>query len=263
MAKLAKTIELLREKGAGYVLKRALSKIKGERMPELDRIQQLFSDKSGLEIGGASPMFWDEGFAPLYKVIKGLDGCNFSNSTIWEGTIESGKTYNYHEDKKGTQFISEATNLSQIPDSKYDFVISSNCLEHVANPLKAIEEWIRVVKKGGLLFVALPNKEHNFDHKRSVTQFSHLLSDYQNNMGEDDLTHLEEILELHDLKMDKPAGNLEQFKERSLNNFENRALHQHVYDVALLKEIFSHFDLEILQTNKGLDHIILGRKVKL
>lgn len=261
MAGLAKTLELLNEKGIGYVLKRAFSKLKGEQLPNLEQVQQLFADKSGLEIGGPSPMFRNEGFAPLYKVIKSLDGCNFSNSTIWEGTIESGETYTYYQNKTGTQYISEASDLSQIPNSKYDFVISSNCLEHVANPLKAIEEWVRVTKKGGLLFVALPNQEHNFDHKRTVTPFSHLLSDYQNNMGEDDLTHLEEILELHDLKMDKPAGNLEQFRERSLNNFENRALHHHVYDVALLKEIFSHFNLEILQTNKGLDHIILGRKV--
>ncbi len=261
MAGLTKTLELLNEKGLGYVLKRALSKIKGTRIPNLEHIQQLFADKSGLEIGGPSPMFKNEGFAPLYKVIKSLDGCNFSNSTIWEGTIESGETYNYYQDKTGMQYISEATDLVQIPDSKYDFVISSNCLEHVANPLKAIEEWIRVIKKDGLLFVALPNQEHNFDHKRSVTQFSHLLSDYQNSMGEDDLTHLEEILELHDLKMDKPAGNLKQFKERALNNFENRALHHHVYDVELLKEVFSYFKLEILQTNKGLDHIVLGRKM--
>lgn len=261
MAGLAKTLELLNEKGIGYVLKRALSKLKGEQMPDLEKVQQLFADKCGLEIGGPSPMFRNEGFAPLYKVIKGLDGCNFSNSTIWEGTIESGETYTYYKNKTGMQYISEASDLSQIPDSKYDFVISSNCLEHVANPLKAIEEWVRVVKKGGLLFVALPNQEHNFDHKRPITQFSHLLSDYQNNIDEDDLTHLDEILKLHDLKMDKPAGNLAQFKERSLNNFENRALHHHVYDVTLLKEIFNHFNLEILQTNKGLDHIILGRKV--
>lgn len=260
MAKLGKTLELLNEKGVGYVFKRALSKIKGERIPNLNAIQQLFEGKSGLEVGGPSPLFKDEGFAPLYKVITGLDGCNFSNITIWEGTIESGETYTYHEGKTGIQYISEATDLSQISDSKYDFVISSNCLEHVANPLKAIAEWIRVVKKDGLLFVALPNKEHNFDHKRPVTEFSHLVSDFQKDTGEDDLTHLDEILELHHLKMDKPAGSLEQFRERSLKNFENRALHQHVFDVALLKQIFEYFKLEVLMTNVGLDHIILGKK---
>ena len=68
MKKLEKTIELLNEKGLGYVLKRAISKVKGERIPRLEEIQQLFTDKSGLEVGGPSPMFRDEGFASLYKV---------------------------------------------------------------------------------------------------------------------------------------------------------------------------------------------------
>ena len=192
--------------------------------------------------------------------MKELDGCNFSNITIWEGNIESGEKYNYYKNKNGVQYISEATDLSLIPNSKYDFIISSNCLEHVANPLKAIEEWIRVVKKGGLLLLVLPNKEYCFDHNRSVTEFSHLLKDYENNITENDLTHLDEILNLHDLKMDKPAGSLEQFRERSLKNFENRALHHHVFDINLLKEIFSYFKLEVLLTYENNEHIILGKK---
>src|SRR5680860_696635 len=128
--KLGKTIELLNEKGVGYILKRTLSKIKGGRIPNLEKVQELFANKSGLEVGGPSPMFQDAGFAPLYKVIKNLDGCNFATNTIWEGEIESGETYTYYKDKKGNQYISEATDLSQIPDANYEFVISSNCLKH-------------------------------------------------------------------------------------------------------------------------------------
>ena len=148
-----------------------------------------------------------------------------------------------------------------IPDLKYDFIISSNCLEHIANPLKAIEEWIRVIKKNGLILLVLPNKEFCFDHKRPITEFSHLLSDFKNDTKEDDLTHLEEILELHDLKMDKRAGNYEEFKVRSLKNYNNRALHQHIFDLNLLKYIFIYFKLEILLTSEGKELIILGRKM--
>ena len=136
-------------------------------------------------------------------------------------------------------------------------------MEHVANPLKAIEEWLRVLKSGGVLFLALPNKEFCFDHKRSVTTFSHLLNDYQNEIREDDLTHLSEILELHDLKMDRVAGNLLQFKERSLKNIENRTLHHHVFDIPVLLEIFKYFKLKILFTYEGDEHIILGKKQNL
>lgn len=260
MKRIVKVFEVLNEQGLVYIITRILSKIVKKRINNFIYINQLFANKSGLEVGGPSGIFRNGGFVPLYKIVKEIDGCNFSNTTIWEGNLESGGKYNYYKNKKGIQYISEATDLNLIPDSKYEFVLSSNCLEHIANPIKAIEEWIRILKRDGLLFLVLPNKEYCFDHNRSVTEFSHLLKDYQNNITEDDLTHIDEILELHDLKMDKPAGSLEQFKERSLKNLENRALHQHVFDINVLKEIFSYFKLEVLLTFEGREYIILGKK---
>ncbi|MGB5554803.1 MAG: methyltransferase domain-containing protein [Flavobacteriaceae bacterium] len=253
-------LEILNKKGLGYVLKKGFSKLNPPRMPDFQEIQNLFADKSGLEVGGPSGLFRNNGFVPIYKVINSLDGCNFSNKTLWEGTIEGGENYNYFKDKKGIQYISEATDLGEIPDAKYDFVISSNCLEHVANPMKAVEEWARVVKKGGLLLLALPNKTYNFDHKRPVTKFTHVLEDYKNGMGEDDMTHLDEILKLHDLALDPPAGTLEQFKARSLKNHENRALHHHVFDVGLLTKMLEYFNVEVLKSCENREHTVLGRK---
>jgi hypothetical protein len=87
-----------------------------------------------------------------------------------------------------------------------------------------------------------------------------MLQDYQSNIQEDDLTHLDEILKMHDLKMDKLAGTFEQFKERSLKNFENRALHQHVFDMDVLKEIFVFFKLEIMFMYEGVEFVIIGKK---
>ncbi|MDX2303432.1 MAG: methyltransferase domain-containing protein [Microscillaceae bacterium] len=261
MKKLKRVFEVLNNYGVRFLFKRVLSKIMRKRINNFAYVKQLFISKSGLEIGGPSGIFRDGGFIPLYNIVKELDGCNFSNITIWEGNIEGGKNYNYYNNQNGVQYISEATDLSLIPNSKYEFVISSNCLEHVANPLKAIEEWIRVIKEDGLVLIVVPNKKYCFDHNRPVTEFSHLLKDYQNNIAENDLTHLEEILELHDLKMDKPAGSLEQFRERSLKNFENRALHHHVFDIHVLKKIFNYFKLEVLLTHEGIEYIIIGKKI--
>ncbi len=44
----------------------------------------------------------------------------------------------------GIQYVRDATDLRGIPDSKYDFVLASHALEHIANPLKAMSEWTRV-----------------------------------------------------------------------------------------------------------------------
>ncbi|MFC0875932.1 methyltransferase domain-containing protein [Saccharicrinis sp. FJH2] len=260
MVKITQVFEVLKQHGITFLFKRALARLFGEQISNYEVIEELFSGKSGLEVGGPSGVFRDGGYIPLYKIVKELDGCNFSNTTIWEGSIENGEKYDFYKDKKGVQYICEAADLNQIPGFKYEFVISSNCLEHVANPLKAIKEWLRVMKKDGLLLLVLPNKDYCFDHNRPITKFSHMLDDYENNTGEDDLTHLDEILKLHDLKMDKPAGSFEEFKERSLKNFENRALHHHVFNIEVLKEIFEYFKMDVLHTDEGREHIILGRK---
>lgn len=58
----------------------------------------------------------------------------------------------------------------------------------------------------------------------------------------------------HDLSMDSPAGNLEEFAKRSLDNFNNRCLHHYVYNDELLMEICDHFKCEfIYNETQGLD----------
>ena len=61
--------------------------------------------------------------------------------------------------------------------------------------------------------------------------------------------------------MDPSAGTFSEFKVRSMNNSQNRALHQHVFDMNLLREIFGYFNLEILETAIiETDYIVLGKK---
>jgi SAM-dependent methyltransferase len=261
MTRLKNAVAVFREKGMVYTFEMALSKMMARKIDNYDLLLKLFTNKYGLEIGGPSGIFRERGFIPLYNIIKGVDGCNFSSKTIWEGNIEAGETYHYYKNKKGFQYISEATDLSQLPDEKYDFVISSHCLEHVANPLKAVSEWLRVIKKDGIILIVLPNKKYTFDHRRPVTGMAHLVDNYNASIGEDNLEHLEEILQLHDLAKDKLAGSVEDFRERGLKNFEKRSLHHHVFDIPLLKEIFSFFSLQvILNHDKNKDLVIVGRK---
>jgi len=219
----------------------------GRRVPGYDIYQAALTNKQGIEIGGPSELF--KTTLPIYPVIGSLDGVNFAAQTVWEGSIRSGRTFNYVGDKKGEQFVCEATDLHGIESETYDFLLSSNCLEHVANPLKAIREWRRVIKDGGLLVLVLPNKQSNFDHRRPITTFEHLLDDYEREMTEHDLTHIEEILALHDLAMDPAAGTLEQFRLRSLDNFNNRTLHHHVFDVPLIEAVLRYFGFAIIKTD--------------
>jgi len=229
------------------------------RLPLHQKYQSLVADKCGVEIGGPSTLF--KTVLPLYQFVRGLDGVNFSTDTIWEGRIKTGKNFNYYHNKRGVQFIADATDLSEIATARYDFLLSSNCLEHIANPIKALVEWKRVITAGGGMILVVPNKEKNFDHRRPVTKFEHLLDDFTRDVGEDDLTHLDDILALHDLRMDRPAGDLKHFRERSLKNFRNRTLHHHVFDVQLIEEMLDHVGFEILDmTTTRTDFFALARK---
>lgn len=222
-----------------------------------------FQNKIGLEIGGPSGKFKWNGLFPLYTVADRIDNCNFSNNTIWEGSITEGATFHYdNRCKRGNQFIAEATSLPSIPSASYDFVFSSHTLEHIANPLKALSEWTRILKEEGLLVLVVPHKDGTFDHRRPVTSLAHLIQDFEQQITEADLTHLEEILKLHDLARDTGAGDFESFKQRSRQNQENRCLHHHVFDTSLAVELIHHIGLQILAVEvfKPYDIFVVAQK---
>ena len=159
------------------------------------------------------------------------------------------------------QYIGEATEIKAlVKDATYNFVISSNCLEHVANPVKALKSWVDILKPGGTILLIVPNKKNNFDHRRPDTSFGHLLEDYKNEVTENDNTHYEEIISLHDLERDC-AGDFNSFKLRSLKNDENRCFHHHIFCKECLVALFDYVQLDILfEKSTDIDHIILGRK---
>lgn len=232
-----------------------------KKIPGLKNWQQYFINKSGVEIGGPSALFNDQGFLPLYTCIQSLDGVNFSTSTVWEGSIAEGNFFKYQH-KTGYQFIAEGTHLPTIKNEQYDFVISCNNLEHIANPLLALNEWKRIIKTGGNLLLILPNKKANFDHKRPDTTTHHIIQDYESKMDERDLTHLEEILELHDLTRDPQARPFSKFNERCKNNFDNRCMHHHVFSATVLKDLMEYSKMEVLmQYSSPTDHYLLARKL--
>jgi ubiquinone/menaquinone biosynthesis C-methylase UbiE len=210
------------------------------------------SEKIGIEIGGPSNIF--RSLIPVYLNAKRVDGVNFSNQTVWEGDIQAGNTYQYLPNKFGFQFISDGTDLSEINDETYEFLLSSDCLEHIANPIKALLEWKRILKSNHLMLLVLPNKKNNFDHQREFTSFQHVIDDYKNNVNESDMTHLREILCFHDMSKDPAAGNFQQFAARSLDNINNRCLHHHVFSEELIRNIlditgFKTISIEETQTS--------------
>jgi SAM-dependent methyltransferase len=211
-------------------------------------LHEAVNGKKGLEIGGPS----SSGYADIYKYAALIDNVIFSNNTIWS---THGKEYHYIDNTRiGKVIINDATELTTIDTASYDFLFASHSLEHIANPIKALKEWIRVIKHGGTIILILPEKSRTFDHRRNISLLSTLKLQYEKNVGEDDLSTLDEILKLHDLSLDTPAGTPEQFKQRSLKNIENRCLHHYVYSPELLQELCTFLNcIYIYTVTNGMD----------
>ncbi|MGC4038023.1 MAG: class I SAM-dependent methyltransferase [Chitinophagaceae bacterium] len=217
------------------------------RRPEkrkLIRIAMRFRGKKGLEIGGPSSSFSVKSFFPVYLFADKIDGVNYSDETMWEGKIQEGNNYKFYN-KTGHQFIREATDLSAIRSNSYDFILSCHSLEHVANPMKAVEEWRRVLKPRGLLVLVLPDKRNTFDYNRPYTTMKHLLEDYTVGIGEDDQTHIEEMINLHDFSRDNTSGSKDELLGLVRNNYVTRAVHHHVFNFELVNEMLKYFSFTI------------------
>jgi SAM-dependent methyltransferase len=241
---------------------RVARRVLGRYVKSQKQFRARIEDGFGLEVGGPSSVFRDDGALPLYRYVKGLDNCVYALETIWEGKRAEGPTFSYHPRKtSGVNFVREATNLHGIDDHGYDFVLSSHSLEHTANPVKALKEWIRVVKPGGPVIVVLPDYRHTFDHRRSPTPIEHMVEDCELRRDEKDLTHLDEILELHDLSRDPLAGSKDCFRQRSLRNFENRCLHHHVFDERNSRRLLeaAGLSVEVLELVKPFHIAVLAR----
>jgi SAM-dependent methyltransferase len=218
-------------------------------LPTIDKYRATLRGLKGLEIGGPSEVFTPDGPIPVYGVFQALDNCLYSAQTIWAGNVEEGATYRYNPGKTpGKQIICEATRLL-LADATYDCVLASHCLEHLANPLLGLGEWSRVLSEDGILLLILPHKDGTFDWRRPTTTLAHMVADYENGVGEDDLTHLPEVLALHDLKRDKLAGTKEQFSERCLANPVHRAMHHHVFDTMAALQLVDHAGFTILRVD--------------
>ena len=223
-----------------------VSYIKQPAKRKMIKLAATFDNQVGLEVGGPSALFNFKSAFPIYLHAKMIDGVNFSNHTLWEGEIKQGNLYSYYKNKQGFQFIGEAADLKGVKDASYDFVLSCHSLEHVANPIKALKDWSRVLKQNGRLVLVLPDKEFTFDHNRPITSLAHLIEDYNNNIDESDTTHFDEVINLHDFTFDAFVQSKEELIQRTHLNIENRAVHHHVFNLDLIKEMLIYCGFEMI-----------------
>src|SRR3989344_5398216 len=74
--------------------------------------------------------------------------------------------------------IDNGETLTKIKSASQDFVIANHFIEHCEDPIATLFNHLRVLKKGGIIYWAVPNKHLTFDEKRAITSNRHLWLDH-------------------------------------------------------------------------------------
>jgi SAM-dependent methyltransferase len=86
-------------------------------------------------------------------------------------------------------------------DNAVDFVFASHVIEHFPDPVRALQEWIRVARK--YVVLVIPHRDRTFDHERELTPVDELLERHEQRLSSTEDRHwsvwtLESFLELCD-----------------------------------------------------------------
>lgn len=74
--------------------------------------------------------------------------------------------------------VDDGQQLHHIAEDSQDFVIANHFLEHCPDPIRSLHTILRVLKQGGILYLAIPDKRHTFDLCRPVTSYAALKNAY-------------------------------------------------------------------------------------
>jgi predicted SAM-dependent methyltransferase len=166
-------------------------------------------------------------------------------------------------------YLDDAETLATIPDNSQDFVIANHVIEHMANPIGALLAWQRVLKSGGLLFLAAPDKHSTFDKEREITDISHLIEDYNYPSKDRDyqaFLDFSKYVSCRTFKV-RPEEEYEQLAQELFD--KNYSIHYHVWDFRSFNNFLSYlsnewkdWNMEVIDSSptEGQEFIFLLKK---
>jgi SAM-dependent methyltransferase len=151
--------------------------------------------------------------------------------------------------------VDDGEHLFNIKDSSQNFVIANHFLEHCQNPIGAIHNMLRVLKRSGVLYLSIPDKHYSFDANRPVTSIGHLLKDYQEGPEWSKKQHFEEWTRY----VDKIKDDTKVEERISYLIKIGYSIHYHVWTQTemlefistLKRELHFNFEVELMLKNMG------------
>jgi GT2 family glycosyltransferase/glycosyltransferase involved in cell wall biosynthesis/2-polyprenyl-3-methyl-5-hydroxy-6-metoxy-1,4-benzoquinol methylase len=130
--------------------------------------------------------------------------------------------------------------LNQLPFAAgtLDFCIGNHLLEHDRDPIAGLQEMLRVVRPGGIVYVSVPDVGNPLDRHRPVTAFSHLVDDHDptRDRRPHDIEHYREYV----------ASAHHTFDAASRTDLVNRyvkqaySVHFHTFDESSFRTLLQH-----------------------
>lgn len=75
--------------------------------------------------------------------------------------------------------IDDGETLAGFADASVDFIIANNFLEHCEDTVGTLLSFLRVLRDGGVMLVAVPSRRANVDHHRPPTRIEEFIADHE------------------------------------------------------------------------------------
>jgi len=137
-----------------------------------------------------------------------------------------------------TDVIDDGERLARFADASLDFVVASHVLEHIEDPVAALESWLRVLRPGGVLLIVLPDAAQGFDGPRERTSVEHVLRDHGEGPAVSRRAHHEEWARMIEGRSEEDVASRVLEYER-----EDARHHFHVWELAGFLELLAALDL--------------------
>jgi len=157
--------------------------------------------------------------------------------------------------------IDDGEQLTSVADASQDFVIANHFFEHCQDPVQTVTNLLRVLRAGGVLFFAIPDKRYTFDAERPVTPFEHIVRDHEQGPAWSKEQHFREWVQYVD-KITDPAAADERYRALVAQDY---SIHFHVWTQDELLELMirlkTYFtlpvELELFLKHAGMGEVIV------
>jgi SAM-dependent methyltransferase len=161
-------------------------------------------------------------------------------------------------------FIEDGESLASVPTDSMDFVVVNHLIEHTQDPIGTLLSHARVLRVGGVLYLAAPDRRRTaFDRERAETSIEHLLRDHEEGPAWSRAEHYEEwsrfAIKVPAEEVEEHAGALDA---------QDYSIHFHTFTLTSFLALLIHcreayalpFEVLATETNNH-EFIVVARRV--